>query len=107
MVQNKLFVIVKKKSKVFVKVTKTKVLAAFGQIIEVLFSAGKFPIGVTPTSMPEGVAEYAYLNPKKKQQEDPQQPKGAESPYGFPGDGGGIPCWCYSRIFNERSSTTI
>ena len=94
------------KSKVFVKVTKTKVLAAFGQIIEVLFSAGKFPIGVTPTSMPEGVAEYAYLNPKKKQQEDPQQPK-AESPYGFPGDGGGIPCWCYSRIFNERSSTTI
>jgi hypothetical protein len=60
------------KSKVFVKVTKTKVLAAFGQLIEVLFSAGKFPIGVTPTSMPEGVAEYAYLNPKK-QQEDPQQ----------------------------------
>ena len=48
------------KSKVFVKVTKTKVLAAFGQIIEVLFSSGKFPIGVTPTSMPEGASEYAY-----------------------------------------------
>ena len=54
------------KSKVFVKVTKTKVLAAFGQIIEVLFSSGKFPIGVTPTSMPEGSSEYAYLDPKKK-----------------------------------------
>jgi hypothetical protein len=77
------------KSKVFVKVTKTKVLAAFGQIIEVLFSSGKFPIGVTPTSMPEGAPEYAYLDPKKKEQ-DPQgnQP---DSPYGFPGDGNGIP----------------
>ena len=32
------------KSKVFVKITKTKVLAAFGQIIEVLFSSGKYPI---------------------------------------------------------------
>ena len=77
------------KSKVFVKVTKTKVLAAFGQIIEVLFSSGKFPIGVTPTSMPEGAPEYAYLDPNKKEQ-DPQEPK-QESPYGFPGDGGGLP----------------
>ena len=77
------------KSKVFVKVTKTKVLAAFGQIIEVLFSSGKFPIGVTPTSMPEGAPEYAYLDPNKKEQ-DPQELK-QESPYGFPGDGGGLP----------------
>ena len=77
------------KSKVFVKVTKTKVLAAFGQIIEVLFSSGKFPIGVTPTSMPEGSSEYAYLDPKKKEQ-DPRETK-QESPYGFPGDGGELP----------------
>ena len=34
------------KSRVFVKITKTKVLASFGQIIEVLFSQGKFPLGV-------------------------------------------------------------
>ena len=54
------------KSKVFVKVTKTKVLAAFGQIIEVLFSSGKFPIGVTPTSMPEGASEYAILSKEKR-----------------------------------------
>ena len=32
------------KSKVFVKITKTKVLAAYGQMIEVLFSSGKFPV---------------------------------------------------------------
>ena len=36
----------KEKSRVFVKVTKTKVLASFGQIIEVLFGANKFPIGI-------------------------------------------------------------
>jgi len=32
------------KSRVFVKVTKTKVLAAYGQIVEVLFGNNKFPI---------------------------------------------------------------
>ena len=32
------------KSKVFVKITKTKVLAAYGQLVEVLFSSGKFPV---------------------------------------------------------------
>ena len=47
------------KSKVFVKITKTKVLAAYGQMIEVLFSSGKFPVGVEPTPVPENIAEYA------------------------------------------------
>ena len=42
-------------SKVFVKITKTKVLASFGQIIEVLFSQGKFPLGVRPTTVPENI----------------------------------------------------
>ena len=45
------------RSKVFVKVTKTKVLAAYGQIIEVLFGANRFPITIDPTTLPEGVAE--------------------------------------------------
>ena len=75
------------KSRVFVKVTKTKVLASFGQIIEVLFSQGKFPLGVSPTSVPEDISERAHLDPK-----NPQQPsEEMESPYGFPGDGGTIP----------------
>ena len=34
------------KSRVFVKVTKTKVLAAFGQLVDVIFGTGKFPIGI-------------------------------------------------------------
>ena len=70
------------KSKVFVKITKTKVLAAYGQLIEVLFSSGKFPVGVEPTPVREGIAEYAHISKNKEAQ--PQQP---ESPYGFPGDG--------------------
>ena len=50
------------KSKIFVKITKTKVLAAYGQLIDVVFGTGKFPIGVTETKMPEGVSEYAHLD---------------------------------------------
>ena len=45
------------KSRVFIKVTKTKVLAAFGQLIDVIFGTGKFPIGVSHTPLPEGVSE--------------------------------------------------
>jgi hypothetical protein len=70
------------KSRVFVKVTKTKVLASFGQIIEVLFSQGKFPLGVSPTSVPEEIAEKAHLKPMQQGQTDP---------YGFNGDGMNIP----------------
>ena len=47
------------KSRVFVKVTKTKVLAAFGQLVDVIFGANKFPIGVSETKVPEGISEYA------------------------------------------------
>ena len=68
------------KSKVFVKITKTKVLAAYGQLIEVLFSSGKFPVGIETTPVPESIAEYAHISANKKQQD-------SESPYGFPGDG--------------------
>ena len=74
------------KSRVFVKITKTKVLASFGQIIEVLFSQGKFPLGVSPTSVPEDIASRAHLNPKQ-----PDQPQEPMSPYGFNGDGAEIP----------------
>ena len=51
------------KSQVFIKVTKTKVLAAYGQLIEVVFSGTKFPIQIQETRVPDGIAEYAHLNP--------------------------------------------
>ena len=50
------------KSRVFVKVTKTKVLAAFGQLVDVIFGGNKFPIGVAETKVPEGIAEIAHLD---------------------------------------------
>jgi hypothetical protein len=43
------------KSRVFIKVTKTKTLAAYGQIVDVLFANNKFPLTVDPTELPEGV----------------------------------------------------
>ena len=59
------------KSRVFVKVTKTKVLAAYGQIVEVLFGNNKFPITVDPTTLPEGIAESVHFeqNPEAQKAE--------------------------------------
>ena len=83
------------KSRVFVKVTKTKVLAAFGQLVDVIFGANKFPIGISSTKMPEGVSEHAHLDNQTpipgietsipKNQETPEE----ENPFdvGYEGDG--------------------
>jgi hypothetical protein len=59
------------KSRVFVKVTKTKVLAAFGQMSEVLFGGNKFPITIDPTTLPDGVEESVHIetNDEVKQAE--------------------------------------
>ena len=55
------------KSKVFVRLTKVKVLAAFGQISDILFANNKFPITVSNTPIPEGIAEFAHLaSPEEK-----------------------------------------
>ena len=88
------------KSRIFVKVTKTKVLAAFGQLVDVMFGTGKFPIGVTETKVPEGEYGQAHLdtaNPMpgmetstpdnigNRLEDEPQE----ENPYdvGYEGDG--------------------
>ena len=49
------------KSRIFVKVTKTKVLAGYGQLVEVLFGNNKFPITIDPTTLPEGIAEAVHF----------------------------------------------
>ena len=67
------------KSKVFVKITKTKTLAAYGQIVDVLFANKKFPITVSSTPVPEGVADVAHLRVPGEEN--------LESSVGFPGDG--------------------
>ena len=68
------------KSRIFVKVTKTKVLAAYGQIVDVLFGNNKFPITVDPTTLPEGVVESVHFesNPdmqKAKEEFSPEETK--------------------------------
>ena len=66
------------KSKVFVKITKVKVLSAYGQIADILFANSKFPLSVESTPVPEGIAEFAHL-------QTPQSPP--SDPIGFEGDG--------------------
>jgi len=56
------------KSKVFIKITKVKVLAAFGQIVDILFANNKFPITVSSTPIPEGIAEFAHIPSPEEQQ---------------------------------------
>lgn len=71
------------KSRVFVKVTKTKVLAAYGQISEVLLGNNKFPISINPTTLPEGVEESVHIetNDQVKQAKG-AQPRGDARPTG-------------------------
>jgi len=60
------------KSQVFVKVTKTKVLAAYGQIAEVLFGGNKFPITIDPSVLPDGVEDTVNFetNPDQRKAEE-------------------------------------
>jgi len=88
------------KSRVFIKVTKTKTLAAYGQIVDVLFAGNKFPISVEPTVLPEGVVADVNFDPKK-----PEQLKGEtalSSPYGFKGDGQELPKGATEKTLAER-----
>jgi len=66
------------RSKVFIKITKTKVLAAYGQIIDILFANKKFPLVVESTPKPEGIEEFAHMKTPVDEMSDP---------YGFEGDG--------------------
>lgn len=50
------------KSRVFVKITKTKVVAAFGHLIDILFGTAKFPLEVTETDVPDGIAQFAQVD---------------------------------------------
>jgi hypothetical protein len=62
------------KSRVFIKVTKTKVLAAYGQIVDVLFSGNKFPLSVDATPQPIGIAEHVHIDMAEEQKKAAGQP---------------------------------
>ena len=61
------------KSRIFVKITKTKVLAAFGQLVDVIFGTGKFPIGIQETRIPEGELGQAHIDQGQLGLETPMQ----------------------------------
>ena len=86
------------KSRVFIKTTKTKTLAAYGQIADVLFAGNKFPLTIEPTELPEGVVENVNFDPRKPEQIK-QEPD--ESPYGFAGDGRDIPVGATEKSLME------
>jgi len=80
------------KSRAFIKITKTKVLAAFSQVIDVLLANNSFPIGIEPKKLPEGIADAVHV------ETDPSIEaatsalyNGSGSPFGFPGDGRDLP----------------
>ena len=108
----------REKSRVFVKVTKTKVLAAYGQIIDVLFGTGKFPLIIQETKVPEGISEFAHMNPMKEKMgdENMQPTPGIEGNMdytpgeqmsqpnmglAFPGDGNELPSGATFDSLNE------
>lgn len=63
------------KSKAFIKITKTKVLAAFAQVSDILWSGNKFPLGVEASNIPEGIAEAVHFDPK-----EPDTSQGPQAP---------------------------
>ena len=85
----------------FIKVTKTKTLAAYGQIVDVLFAGNKFPISVEPTVLPEGVVKDVSFDPKEPEE---LRSRGEQtSPYGFEGDGMDFPKGATEKTLLERS----
>ena len=79
------------KSRVFIKITKTKTLAAYGQIVDVLFAGQKFPLTVDPTELPEGVVADVTFDPKEPEQLKESTINDPVNPYGFAGDGKDFP----------------
>jgi hypothetical protein len=74
------------KSRVFIKVTKTKTLAAYGQIVDVLFANNKFPLSIEPTELPEGVVADVHFDMQDQPEQEGPKKDSTESPYGFRGD---------------------
>ena len=89
------------KSRVFIKVTKTKTLAAYGQIVDVLFAKNNFPLTVDPTELPEGVVENVSFDPALPKELQEDEKKDPISPYGFKGDGREIPKGATAKTLEE------
>ena len=89
------------KSRVFIKVTKTKTLAAYGQIADVLFAKNSFPISIDPTTLPEGIVEDVSFDPALPDPLREEQETAEVSPYGFSGDGKEFPAGATAKTLQE------
>jgi len=89
------------KSRVFIKVTKTKTLAAYGQIVDVLFAKNNFPLTVDPTELPDGVVDNVSFDPAMPKELQEDERGDSVSPYGFNGDGREIPKGATSKTLEE------
>lgn len=90
------------KSRVFIKVTKTKTLAAYSQIVDVLFANSKFPLTVDPTELPDGVVSDVHFDPATPDQlRDEDDMDNLISPYGYPGDGNDLPKGATAKTLRE------
>lgn len=69
-------------SRIFVRITKTKVIAVYGQILDALFANNEIPLTIQPTRVPEGAAEFVNVNPQEA-----AQGAQADTGVGFEGDG--------------------
>lgn len=66
------------KSQAFVKITKTKVLAAYAQMTDVLFAGSKFPIGMEARRYPNNVADAVNFDPNALTDEKVQEKVGVD-----------------------------
>lgn len=80
-------------SKAFIKITKTKVIAAYGQLCEVVFANNVLPIEIVASVEVKDAPEYAHIDmddPAAAGGEDQGPQLGSvphEAVLGFPGDG--------------------
>ena len=66
------------KSQAFIKVTKTKVLAAYAQVVDVLFAGSKFPIGIEARQFPSNVADAISFDPNALTSENVKEKTGVD-----------------------------
>jgi hypothetical protein len=81
---------------IYLRTTTVKTRAAFAQLTEAILGDSRFPIEVTESRVPEGIAEFAHLGEGPMELEDTTEVDGRESQadfgfnaldFGFEGDG--------------------
>jgi len=66
------------KSQAFIKITKTKVLAAYAQVVDVLFAGGKYPLGIEQRKYPNNVADAVHYDPNSLTTEKVKEKTGVD-----------------------------